>query len=83
MFAAKNLVVFFFLFCFFFSIFDIKEQHFCFLLKHFFENVKKVYGRGVLERVGRVTVNTTFFRLSRPSKYEKWAHILFRLGIST
>ena len=22
---------------------------------------KKVYGRGVLERVGRVTVNTTFF----------------------
>ena len=39
-------------------------QFFCFLLKQFFENVKKkVYGRGVLERVGRVTVNTTFFLL--------------------
>ena len=60
MFATKNL--FFFLFIFFllvFSIFDVKVQ----LLKHFFENVKKkkVYGRGILERVGRVTVDTTFF----------------------
>ena len=46
----------------FFSTFHIKVQLFCFLLK-FFENVKKkVYGHGVLERVGRVTVvNTTFF----------------------
>ena len=54
MFATKNLVVF--------STFHIKVQLFCFLLKQFFENVKKkVYGWGVLERVGRVTVNTTFF----------------------
>ena len=42
-------------------------QLFCFLLKQFFETVikkkkkKKSYGRGVLERVGQVTVNTTFF----------------------
>ena len=37
-------------------------QHFCFLLKQFFGNVKKkIYGWGVLEKVGRVTVNTTFF----------------------
>ena len=49
----------------FFSTFDVKVQLFCFLLKQFIENVKKVYGRGVLERVGRVTVNATFFfRLS-------------------
>ena len=38
MFAAKNLVVF----LLFFSTFDIKVQLFCFLLKQFFENVKKV-----------------------------------------
>ena len=45
-----------------FSTFHIKVQLFCFLLKQFFENVKKkVYGQGALERVGRVTVNTTFF----------------------
>ena len=63
MFAAKNLFFFFFFFLFFFfvvvvvfSIFDIKVQLFCFLLKHFFENVKKVYGRGVLERVGRAEI---------------------------
>ena len=39
-FAAKNLVVFFLLLLFF-STFHIKVQHFCFLLKQFFENVKK------------------------------------------
>ena len=61
MFAAKNLVVFFIVF----STFVL----FCFLLKQFFENVKKkkkVYGRGVLERVGRVTVNATFFFFFSP-----------------
>ena len=56
MFAAKNFLVFVV-----FSTFHIKVQLFCFLLKQFFENVKKVYGRGVLEWVGLVTVNTTFF----------------------
>ena len=49
-------------FFFFFCTFDIKVQHFCFLLKQFFENVKKKFKvEGVLERVDRVTVNTTFF----------------------
>ena len=57
MFVAKNI---------FLSTFIIKVQPFCFLSKQFFENVKKVYSRGFLERVGRVTVNTTFFfRLSQ------------------
>ena len=46
----------------FFSTFHIKVQLFCFPLKQYFENVtKKNYGRGVLGRVSRVTVNTTFF----------------------
>ena len=49
--------LFFVVFC----TFGINVQLFCFLLKQFFENVKKVYSRGVLERVGRVTINTTFF----------------------
>ena len=45
-----------------FSTFHIKVQLFCFLLKQFFEIVKKKSLRsGGLERVGRVTVNTTFF----------------------
>ena len=63
MFAA-NLVVCLFVVVFFvvvFSTFHIKVQLFCFLLKRFFENVKKVYGRWVIKRVGRVTVNTTLF----------------------
>ena len=52
MFAAKNLVVF--------STFHIKVQLFSFLLK---TGKKKVYGRGpFLEREGRETVNTTFYR---------------------
>ena len=44
-----------------FSTLDIKVQLFCFLLKQFFENMKKSLRSGVLGRVGRVTVNTTFF----------------------
>ena len=39
-------------------------QLFCFLLKLFFENVKKSLRSGFLERVGRVTVNTTLFFFS-------------------
>ena len=35
---------------------------------------KKVYSRGVLERVGRVTVNTTFFALS--NVYALWLDLV-------
>ena len=53
----------------FLVLFISKCNFFVFFLKHFFfENVKKkkkkkkqVYGRGGLERVGRITVNTTSF----------------------
>ena len=42
----------------------------CFFQNNFLKTWKKVYGRGVLESVGRVTVNTTFFFRLRLSKNE-------------